>query len=47
MEPRVRPVAGGAAVVVVNENGAAEAAGFPKPKPNPVEAAVDAAGVPV
>ena len=46
-EPKVRPVAAGAEVVVVNENGAAEAAGFPKPKLNPDEAVVDAAGVPV
>lgn len=49
-EPRVRPVAAGAEVVLVaavlRENGLAEAAGFPKPKPKPVEGAVEAAGVP-
>lgn len=43
--PRLSPVAAGAEVVVVSEKGAAEADGFPNPKPNPAEAAVDA-GVP-
>lgn len=49
-DPRVRPVATGAEVVLVaevlRENGLAEAAGFPKPKPKPVEGAVEAAGAP-
>lgn len=46
-EPRLRPVAAGAEVVpvVLRENGLAEAAGFPKPKPKPVEDAAAAAGV--
>lgn len=49
-EPRVRPVAAGAEVVLVavvlRENGLAEADGFPKPKPKPVEDVVEAAGAP-
>lgn len=49
-DPRVKPVAAGAEVVLVavvlRENGLAEAAGFPKPKPKPVEEAVEAAGAP-
>lgn len=49
-EPRDRPGAAGAEVVLVavvlRENGLAEADGFPKPKPNPVEEVVEAAGVP-
>lgn len=46
-ELRVKPVAAGAAVVaVLNKNGLAEAAGFPKAKPKPVEAVVVAAGAP-
>lgn len=46
-DPRVRPVAAGA-VVVLRENGLAEAAGFPKPKPKPVvEGAAAAAGAEV
>lgn len=44
-EPRVRPAAGGAVVVLVavvlKENGLADAAGFPKPNPNPAVEAVE------
>lgn len=46
VEPKLRPVAGAGAEVVVREKGWAEAAGFPKP-PKPVAGAVDAAGAPV
>lgn len=46
-DPRERPVAAGAeAVVVVREKGVAEAAGFPKPKLKPVEAAVEVVRLP-
>lgn len=52
-EPRDRPVAAGAAVLlpalVLRENGLAEAAGFPKTEPKPVEemeVVAAAAGVP-
>lgn len=45
-EPRVRPVPGGAEVVVVSENGAAEAAGLPKPRLNPVDPAVEVVRLP-
>lgn len=52
-EPRDRPVAAGAAVLllalVLRENGLAEAAGFPKTEPKPVEeteVVATAAGVP-
>lgn len=46
MDPRVRPVPVGADVVVVSEKGVAEAAGFPKPRLNPVEAAVELVRLP-
>lgn len=45
-DPRVRPVPGAAEVVVVSEKGVAEAAGFPKPRLNPVEAAVEVVRLP-
>lgn len=45
-DPRVRPVPVGAEVVVVSEKGVAEAAGFPNPRLNPVEAAVEGVRLP-
>lgn len=45
-DPRVRPVPGAAEVVAVSEKGAAEAAGFPKPRLNPVEPAVEVVRLP-
>lgn len=45
-DPRVRPVPVAAEVVVVSRKGAAEAAGFPKPRLNPVEAAVEVVRLP-
>lgn len=45
-DPRVRPVPVAAEVVAVSEKGVAEAAGFPKPRLNPVEAAVEVVRLP-
>ncbi len=45
-DPRVRPVPVAAEEGVDREKGEAEAAGFPKPRLNPVEAAVEVVRLP-
>ncbi len=45
-DPRVRPVPVAAEEGVDSEKGEAEAAGFPKPRLNPVEAAVEVVRLP-